>query len=64
METKILRPRKVAQKIGIGESTFWRWLADPKFEMPQGFKIGKARCWREEEIDKWIRKMEKKGAVQ
>jgi predicted DNA-binding transcriptional regulator AlpA len=63
METRILRPRGVAKKIGIGESTFWRWLADPEFGMPQGFRMGRARCWKEEDIEKWLKKMEKKGAV-
>ena len=64
MKTKILRPREVARKIGVGDSTFWRWLNDPDFAMPQGFRLGRARCWKEEDIEKWIKKMERKGAVE
>ena len=55
---KMVRAKEAATYLGIGESTFWRWVAQGK--LPQGIKFG-TRCtvWRLEVLDSFIEQHEK-----
>ncbi|WP_186211120.1 AlpA family transcriptional regulator [Burkholderia gladioli] len=50
---KALRMKEVVEKVGLGESTLYRMIADGKF--PKPFEIvPKRNAWLEEDIDAWI----------
>ncbi|MBN3726089.1 AlpA family phage regulatory protein [Burkholderia sp. Ac-20379] len=45
--------KEVVAKVGLGESTLYRMIADGKF--PKPFEIvPKRNAWLEEDIDAWI----------
>ena len=47
----VLRAKDAAAFLGIGPSTFWRWVAEGK--LPRGIRLS-ARCtvWRREFLEK------------
>lgn len=48
-----IRIKQVAKKIGLGESTIYRMIADGRF--PRPFEIApKRNAWIEEDIDEWL----------
>jgi prophage regulatory protein len=52
-EERLLRPKDVAKRLGIGLSTVWCWLAAGK--LPKPFKIGeKTTVWKNSDITKFI----------
>ena len=50
----IIRMKRLAEKIGLGESTIFRKIAAGEF--PKPFPIGQGRAvgWRESDVDEWI----------
>lgn len=52
-QAKVLRAKEASQYVGIGVSTFWRWVQEGK--IPQGRKIS-PRCtlWKVEDLDAYL----------
>jgi predicted DNA-binding transcriptional regulator AlpA len=50
---KVLRAKDAAAFLGIGLSTFWKWVKDGR--LPKGIRLS-ARCtvWRSEAIEDFI----------
>jgi excisionase family DNA binding protein len=42
----------LAQALNVGEATIWRWASAGK--LPASIKLGGARRWRREEIERWV----------
>ena len=55
-ENKMMRAKQAAEYLGIGESTFWRWVHNGK--IGKGIKFS-TRCtvWRKSELDHFTNKM-------
>lgn len=53
VQPKILRPKEAARYLGIGLSTFWRWVQQGI--LPQGTRLS-ARCtvWRIDALDTFL----------
>lgn len=50
---RAIRLKEVCQKVGLGESTLYRMIAEEKF--PKPFEIvPKRNAWIESDIDDWI----------
>ncbi len=52
-QNKVLRARQCAEFLGIGLSTFWRWVHQGK--IPRGTQLS-ARCtvWRFDVLEKFL----------
>ncbi len=44
---------EVARRLGIGQSTVYRWDALGRLG-PQAIKLGGRRLWRVEEVERWV----------
>ena len=55
MENIFLRPKAVAQKLGISTSTIWRWVKDSSMNFPQPVKLTPTiTVFNGPEVDVWI----------
>lgn len=53
LESRIVRPKEVTERLGIGRVTLWRWVRAGKF--PQSRQIGPNIVgWLESEIETWF----------
>lgn len=50
--TQLVRPAKVAERLGISVVTLWRMRRRGDFPPP--LRIGRAVAWRESELEAWI----------
>lgn len=59
--TKILRRAELIQRLGISNSTLWRWTQnDPTF--PPAIRLGSHLVgWREIDVDSWLRTREQRS---
>ena len=49
----VLRAKEAIQYLGIGESTFWRWVHENR--LPKGKKISpRVTLWRVEDLDNFL----------
>jgi predicted DNA-binding transcriptional regulator AlpA len=59
----VLRAKDAAKFLGIGLSTFWRWVADGKIK--QGIHLGsRVTVWERTTLEKFIADATEKSAVQ
>ena len=57
-ETKLLRFKKLRERVPLGRTTIWRMVKDERFPAP--VRIGKnGIAWRSDEIQKWIENRER-----
>lgn len=53
MSTKILRTKKVLDRIGMSRTSLWRKVRDGEF--PPGIKLGPNSIgWKEEVVEEWL----------
>jgi excisionase family DNA binding protein len=55
LQTKMLRVRQVALKLGCGVSTIWMWVGENRFPAP--VHLGDNRrvaVWPEADVDAWL----------
>jgi predicted DNA-binding transcriptional regulator AlpA len=54
----MIRPRPLAQRLGLSVTTIWRLRQ--KHEFPEPVRISKGACaWREADIAVWVQQREK-----
>ncbi len=59
----IIRPKDLATKLGISETTLWRWRRDSK--LPQPISLGPRMIgWRATDIDDWFESIKLEGSIQ
>ena len=51
--TRLIRPWEVQQRVGLGRSSIYPWMAQGKFPMPLQLG-GCAVAWAKDEIQNWI----------
>lgn len=51
-QDRFLRLPQVAEALGCGKSTVWKWVKDGRIPEPK--KMGRITVWRESEIQKII----------
>ncbi|MXP15719.1 AlpA family phage regulatory protein [Altererythrobacter confluentis] len=51
--TRLIRLPEVQQRVGLGRSTIYRWMAEGRFPKPVQLG-GYAVAWAEKDIDEWI----------
>ena len=55
MQNLFLRPKAVAQKLGISTTTIWRWVKDSNMNFPQPVKLTPTiTVFNGSEVDVWI----------
>jgi prophage regulatory protein len=55
MTERLLRLRDVTNKTGLGSSTIYRKMGDPKRPFPRPVALGPQTVrWRESDVDQWI----------
>lgn len=54
MNELLIRPRPLAQQLGIGNSTLWRWVK--KGILPPPIRIGGIAGWRPSDIETTLEK--------
>lgn len=52
MNELLIRPRSLAQQLGIGHSTLWRWVK--KGILPPPIRIGGIAGWRYKDIEELV----------
>ena len=57
MENLFLRPKTVAEKLGISTTTIWRWVKDTNMHFPQPIKLTPTiTVFKASEINEWHNK--------
>jgi len=57
MENLFLRPKAVAEKLGISTTTIWRWVKDEDMHFPKPIKLTPMiTVFNASEIDAWHNK--------
>lgn len=51
--TRLIRLKEVQNRVGLGRSTIYRWMAEGKFPKPVQLG-GYAVAWAENKIEEWI----------
>ncbi len=49
---RLLTYDEVGRRLGLGRTALWALVRDGKF--PEPLRIGRARRWRECDVDRWI----------
>ena len=54
MEHLFIRPKALAEKLGVSTSTIWRWVKDSEMNFPQPIKLTPMiTVFNASEIDAW-----------
>ena len=51
--TRLIRLPEVQHRVGLGRSTFYRWMSEGKFPKPVQLG-GYSVAWSEREVEAWI----------